>query len=92
MSLKFSIIVVSYNAGDRIKTTLESIFGQSYPHYEVILKDGCSTDHAWEEVQRCYASNEKLIAIKRQDDGIYAAMNQALEYVTGQVVLFLGCG
>jgi glycosyltransferase involved in cell wall biosynthesis len=92
MSLKFSIILVSYNAGDRIKTTLESIFAQSYPHYEVILKDAGSTDHSWEEVLTCFASQEKFLPIQCEDDGIYTAMNQALTHASGQVVLFLGCG
>ena len=40
----FSIIVVSLNAGEELKKTLESVSGQSCRDYEVILKDGGSED------------------------------------------------
>lgn len=40
----FSIIVVSFNAGGKLRKTLESIACQTFTDYEVILKDGGSTD------------------------------------------------
>ena len=42
--MKFSIIVVSLNPGEKLKKTLDSIFAQTYTDYEVVLKDGGSTD------------------------------------------------
>ena len=40
----FSILVVCLNPGDKLKVTLESIENQSFQDYEVIVKDGISTD------------------------------------------------
>ena len=40
----FSIIVVALNPGKRLEKTLESIVNQTFTDYEVILKDGGSTD------------------------------------------------
>ena len=40
----FSIIVVCLNPGDRLRKTLESIEGQSFRDFEVIVKDGMSKD------------------------------------------------
>lgn len=48
----FSIIVVSLNPGERLKQTLDSIRSQTFTDYEVIIKDGCSTDGAIEKLRQ----------------------------------------
>ena len=40
----FSIIVVALNPGEKWKATLDSVFCQTWEDYEIILKDGGSTD------------------------------------------------
>lgn len=40
----FSIIVVALNPGEKWKATLDSVFNQTWEDYEIILKDGGSTD------------------------------------------------
>lgn len=42
--MKFSIIVVCLNPGEKLETTLDSILGQTCKDFEVIIKDGGSTD------------------------------------------------
>lgn len=44
----FSIIIVCLNPGDRLKKTLESVEGQSFRDFEVIVKDGMSKDGSLE--------------------------------------------
>lgn len=40
----FSIIIVCLNPGEKLKITLDSVFAQTFQDYEVIVKDGGSTD------------------------------------------------
>ncbi|MCX6181567.1 MAG: glycosyltransferase family 2 protein [Bacteroidetes bacterium] len=40
----FSIVIPTYNRGDLILATLESVLAQSYREFEVIIVDNCSTD------------------------------------------------
>lgn len=40
----YSILVVCLNAGQRLPDTIDSILGQTYENYEIIIKDGASTD------------------------------------------------
>ena len=47
----FTIIVVSYNAGDKLLKTVESITRQSYTDYRVLVKDGMSTDGSVEKLK-----------------------------------------
>lgn len=54
-----SVIVPNYNHEKYLKPRLESIFSQTYPNFEVILLDDCSTDNS-RIVLSEYANNEKV--------------------------------
>lgn len=89
MAPRFSIIVVCLNPGDKFADTIKSIQMQTCSDYEVIVKDGLSTDGA---LERFGALSEQFHVIRQQDNGIYDAMNQAVRETTGQYVYFLNCG
>lgn len=96
-SVFFSIIVVCLNAGVKLRETVESIRGQSEKDYEIIIKDGVSTDSDTikylEELERESLTDNRIRVYRgRKDSGIYDAMNQAVEYVRGEYVFFLNCG
>ena len=90
----FSIVVVSLNSGVRLKNTLDSIVNQTFSEYEVILKDGLSTDHSLQELEEAgyFKKHPEIRVIQKKDTGIYDGMNQALCGVTGKFVEFLNCG
>ena len=92
--LFFSIVVVSLNPGERLKNTLDSILKQTYTDYEVILKDGGSTDGSLQELlDTGYFENKNQIKIiQKQDKSIYDGMNQAVNELKGRYVQFLNCG
>lgn len=85
---KFSIVVVCLNAGERLKMTVESILAQTCGDYEIVVKDGMSTDGSVEVLPQ----DERIRIFKEKDKGIYDAMNQAVEKVKGEYVYFLNCG
>lgn len=91
----YSILVVCLNPGERINATLHSIFKQTYTNYEVIVKDGGSTDGSRERVAELVKKagmEEKLQWIECADSGIYDAMNQAVSHAKGDYFLFLNAG
>lgn len=102
--MTFSIIVVCLNAGDKLRETIESIRSQTEQDYEIIIKDGGSDDSAtqaylgeYERLHEDALSRDSMmrgsISLYRGSDrGIYDAMNQAVQYVRGDYVLFLNCG
>ncbi len=83
-----SIIVVCFNAGDKLQQTLQSILRQSYGDYEVIVKDAGSTDGSLSKLP----SDPRIRVITSKDSGIYDGMNQALDEAKGQYIYFLNCG
>ena len=104
----FTIIVVSYNAGDKLIKTVESIKKQKFDDYRVLIKDGMSTDGSVERLKSAFditdakADGEgKFMLLESCDNGIYHAMNIATAYLKENLqivkedpsyVFFLNCG
>lgn len=84
----FSIIVVSYNAADLIRDTIDSILRQTYADYEIIVKDACSDDNTVGQIP----DSDKIRIFRSKDSGIYDGMNQAIREARGQFLHFLNCG
>lgn len=89
--MKFSIIMVSLNPGERIRKTLVSVLNQTCKDYEVIIKDGGSTDASLETVADL-TEDERVKVHICQDKSIYDAMNQAVKLASGDYFIFLNCG
>jgi glycosyltransferase involved in cell wall biosynthesis len=83
-----SIIIVTYNACKTLQDCLNSIFSQTYKNIEVVIFDGLSTDNTVEII----SSNENKISFwkSEKDNGIYDAMNKAIDYCNGDRIFFLG--
>lgn len=85
---KISIIIVTYNAAAYLQNCLDSIYRQKYPSIEIIVMDAESTDGTADILK---ANTDKIAFWKSEkDDGIYDAMNKALEHISGEWVYFLG--
>ncbi len=94
--MKFSIVVVCLNAGDKLLETVNSIWEQDFSDYEIVVKDGGSKDGSVERLQarslEAGLGEEKIRIVTQKDQGIYDAMNQAITYCQGEFLLFLNCG
>jgi putative colanic acid biosynthesis glycosyltransferase len=84
----FTIITVTYNAEHFIEASLQSVVGQTCKDYEYIIIDGGSTDQTFGIIQK-YAQHTSHF-ISEKDNGIYDAMNKAIELSSGDYLLFLG--
>ena len=85
--MKISIITATFNSGRTVAGTLESVLGQDYGDYELIVKDGGSVDDTLEICRRYeprFGGRMRIIA--EADKGIYDAMNQGIAAATGDVV------
>ena len=85
---RFSVIVVCLNAGDKLGETVNSILGQTFTDYEIVVKDGFSKDGSIEKLP----TDERIKLYREKDTGIYEAMNQAVAKAQGQYLIFLNCG
>lgn len=86
--MRFSVIVVCLNPGEKLNQTLDSVLKQTCDDYEIVVKDGGSSDGSLDSVR----SDLRVNLYREKDSGIYEAMNQAVSHANGDFVLFLNCG
>ena len=86
-----SIITPSFNRGDIIHETAQSIFNQTYPYWEWVIVDDGSTDNSWEIINEYAAKDPRVKVYKRDRDpkGACVCRNIAIERSTGSYLIFL---
>ncbi|WP_172635889.1 glycosyltransferase [Desulfitobacterium dichloroeliminans] len=85
----FSILVPVYNVDERwLRSCLDSVREQVYPHWELCIADDASTDPQVQKMLKEYAARDPRIkVIYREKNGhISAASNSALELATGEYI------
>tara|TARA_B100000767_G_scaffold272308_1_gene299677 strand:- start:155 stop:910 length:756 start_codon:yes stop_codon:yes gene_type:complete len=84
--VKISIITVTYNSEQTIRTTLDSVAKQTWHEIEHIIIDGSSSDRTLEIVKEF---PHVSLVISEKDEGIYDAMNKGIRESSGDVIGFL---
>ena len=83
-----SIITPTHNCGRFIAETIESVLAQTYPHWEMIIVDDCSSDHTKEVVAQYKDDRIRYHCLER-NSGAAVARNTALRMACGRWVAFL---
>lgn len=87
ITMRISIITATFNSGQTVRDTIESVLQQSYQDIEYIIKDGGSKDNTLDicrEYEFKFEGRMKIISAP--DKGIYDAMNKGFEASTGDIV------
>jgi len=84
--VKISIITVTYNSEQTIRTTLDSVAKQTWHEIEHIIIDGSSSDRTLEIIKEF---PHVSLVISEKDEGIYDAMNKGIRKSSGDVIGFL---
>lgn len=86
-----SIITPSFNRAAIIHETAQSIFNQTYPHWEWVIVDDGSTDNSWELLQQYAAKDQRVKIFKRNrgPKGACVCRNIAVERCSGDYLIFL---
>ena len=84
---KITIVTPSYNQGQFLDDTIQSVLGQGYPNLEYFVMDGGSTDNSVEIIKK----HEKHLAhwVSAKDDGQAAAINAGFARATGDILGWL---
>jgi glycosyltransferase involved in cell wall biosynthesis len=85
MEKKISIITPSFNQGQFIQDTIESVLNQNYSNFEHIVIDGASTDNTIEILKEY----KHIKWISEKDSGPVEAILKGFEMAIGDVVTWL---
>lgn len=84
-----SVIIPYYNSGNTIQETIDSVFNQSYPNFEIwIINDG-STDKNSIEKLKDFENNPKINILHQDNAGPSVARNNAIKKSKGKYIVFL---
>jgi len=85
-----TVVTVTYNCENLLEDTILSVINQTYENIEYIIIDGASTDKTIGIIKQY--EDEIDYWISEPDNGIYFAMNKAIEKATGKWINFMNAG
>lgn len=87
--IMISVIIPVYNVEKYLSACIESVLGQTYTDYEIILIDDGSTDGS-PEICDCYAAADvRIKTVHQTNRGLSCARNAGLEHATGDFITFI---
>ena len=85
---RLTIVIATWNAAGTLLQCIQSIVGQTYDDWELLIADGGSTDGTVEFIRQYESSLAWWTS--ETDGGIYDAWNKALSHARGEYIAFLG--
>jgi len=85
--LTFSIVIPNFNSGAVLERCIESLLAQDYPHLQLIMADGGSTDESRAIIEK-YRDRFDVV-ISEKDDGQADGINKGFARATGDIVNWL---
>lgn len=83
-----SVIIPNYNHARYLEQRLDSVFNQTYPNFEVIILDDCSTDNSLEVIKR-YKDNPHLsqIVVNETNSGnTFSQWKKGINLAQGELI------
>jgi glycosyltransferase involved in cell wall biosynthesis len=84
-----SVVMPSFNQAAFIGASIASVLQQDYPHIELIVADGGSSDGTLAILEQARASDRRLRFFSRRDNGPAHALNDAMALVRGTTIGWL---
>jgi len=87
----FSVIIPTYNRGESIYPTLDSVLAQTVTDFELIVVDDGSQDSTPQVLEEysARAKDARLRLLRRENGGTCAARNSGIEAANGQYIALL---
>ena len=84
-----SIVMNCHNSAEYLREAIDSIYSQSYGHWQIIFWDNASTDDSAKiaksyDAKLCYYCGDNLVPL-------YEARNLAVAHCDGNYIAFLDC-
>lgn len=87
MDGKISVIMGIYNCADTLERAIDSILGQTYKNWELILCDDGSVDESYRVALKAAEQDKRITVIKNENNmGLNYTLNQCLKIATGKFI------
>lgn len=83
-----SITMPAYNCASYVREAIQSVLGQTYQNWELLITDDGSSDLTWQMITSLH--DPRISAVRHeQNAGIVATRNELLERVNGEFIAVL---
>lgn len=87
LNKKVSVIIPNYNYDRYIQKRIMSVLNQTYPVYEIVVLDDCSTDNSIQTIEKLIASHPetKIVLLKNESNSgsVFSQWRKGLENIHG---------
>lgn len=83
---RVSVVLPVFNGAATVASTLDSIIGQTFEDFEVVVVDDGSADATPEILQRYAKADARLVVTRTPNRGLVPALNTALDAARGDYV------
>ncbi|WP_417336318.1 glycosyltransferase family 2 protein [Halobacteriovorax marinus] len=81
-----SVILPVFNGEKFVHKAISSILKQSYKNFELIVVNDGSSDSSLHKIQEIQKTDKRIILINRENKGLIASLNEAVEVSKGQYI------
>lgn len=87
MKPKVSVVLPAYNAEKYIAQSIESILGQTFKDFELIIINDCSQDKTWGIIEKFAKRDKRILAISNTKNLKLAnSLNKGIELAKGKYI------
>ena len=85
----FSVMIANHNHGGYLMDAVESVKAQTYPHWEIIIVDDCSTDNSHELYAKLEQDSRMRVFRNDENKGCGFTKRRCLAEAKGEICGFL---
>lgn len=86
---KISVIIPVYNVKEYLKPCVDSVLGQTYGNFELLLIDDGSTDGSAELCDNIAEYDTRIRVLHKKNGGVSSARNAGISIVCGNFIMFV---
>lgn len=87
--MTISVIIPAYNVAAYLPKALDSVLGQSFVDWQVVLVNDGSTDGTLDVARRYSVADSRIKVIDQPNAGVMAARRTGLSHAVGELICFL---
>ncbi len=88
-TISFSILMANYNNGKYIKEAIESVISQTFPKWELIIVDDCSTDNSVVIIKSFLSENRIKLIQHKKNMGYGGSLKTAADNASNKFISIL---
>lgn len=89
MKTVISVVIPVFNSGIYLRQCLDSVINQTWKNLQIICVDDGSSDSSSDILNEYALKDRRILVLRKENEGVSVARNTALQYTTGEYIMFV---